>query len=1227
MHPNPKKRFGSCLSVLLVLALCLSLFAFPAAAVEFADMNPVDDPLVGESFEVDAVIPLASSKEGLDFSVFVPVEGMTAAELTAAIADGKLTVSLDRDAERPYVNEIIYPNQSMGGELEGWLDQAGNSMFTELALAEAELEGAVGVQVSFHAGNYFFSRSWYNPSAAPNADYSAPHANGGAYLDVCGYFNLNVNLDDAPIGNAPVKVTPYITFHTMWEMYKDIEKIAAEGKKNGLYVELLSVGNSTSGRNIPYLIVADEKSSVDNWLSFAELAETKPAEALEKLEKGELDDIRVPVLFSNVHANEVAAADGVMRFASMLVSEKTVPYKTLAGFTEEGKAELATEMGEKGAAGSLAVPDLIADKASYLGFITAENEGQSGALDLEKYYEIEDKEIKISDLLKDVFFILVPEENVDGRTFITRTASNGYDLNRDNSFQTTPETIGMQKLIGSFNPVSFTEFHGRVEAFQCEPCDPPHEPNFEYDLLAEHLIPGGEALGITAVANNDGYNSYVIPQRDYLVYTGEGENTFWADPWDDMSTSYTPQFAMLHGTVAYTVELPAYNDHTTQAVQYGILGQAVYVASEKLSYVKNQTTAYLRGVENFNSDAYELVGQWFCDQNDVEGAEMELFRPEFKGENENGNFYPECYIIPLNAELQSNLQAASDMLVWLTRNDVKVNLTKSAFTYEGVEYPAGTMIVSMYQAKRSVANGALYDGTLIQSWTVLYSEGITSFNETRGFDMITVTEPAEYTEIIKACGETLDYEAALAFAETFTGSFSGIENMDVIIANSSEASTAAVNALLKAGCKVGMVTEGKYKGDFICSYEDYLNVSDFIITATGVEASCIKASLITCAPTVFVTGASAESTAGFLYSSQASNAGWNYDMAALRMMGFNVTEDVAKADALIGCSAVKGDALDAVKAGLPAIVYSRNGVNSLGIEGLTYTALSGAMDCLAYVTYPTETLVNASYIAEGDDVLYGYGLGYFSAVPEGADVLVAIDGSKTPTEGFIPTNTEELKANFEVYLNGSAQGISYAENGMNVVCFANTLTNKLHQRDEYAYISNFIFSSLLGDDYVAADAFDGAAMAWAVENGLVADEALAAADCTRSDAVTFLWKLAGSPAAEAKANFSDVADDADYAAAVDWAYSLNITNGVSATEFAPDKICSRAEIVTLLWRAANEPAAEGENAFEDLTADWYAVAVQWAVNEGILKGTSATTFSPNMNCSYNHILTVLFRAQ
>ena len=1006
-------------------------------------------------------------------------EGVTVTENDLA----SIVWSMDKDETQSYVSEEQYPNQTKGGELSTWQTSKKTPLFTVESCTLAEENGTTYLCLSFSSACYWGS------------DPSAPHSNGGSYLDVCGYFNLTAKLGETALGSAAVKIVPYDSFHTMQEIYEDLDNMVTYAADNtNLYVKKFSMGTSSGAiyepLDMPYMILAKNAQAVSEWLAFCDKAETDPTGTLKDIAAGKYDDLKVPVMYSNIHPNEVAATDGVMAFAWMLIesaaADGKLDYTKLTGFTDEGKAELAAEMGPVGAAGSTAVPDLVKDTATYLGYLTAGNRG-SGVIDLDKYYTSEDVSLTVDELLDDVFFILVPEENVEGRTYVTRHPSGGYDLNRDNSFQTTAETQNMQHLIATFNPTLLAEFHGRIKGFQVEPCDPPHEPNFEYDLLAKHLLSAGEALGIAAVANNDGYNSYVTPQRDYLYYTGNktadgADETYW-EPWDDMSTSYTPQFAMLQGTIAFTVELPAYNDDTVQAVQYGCLGQSVYVAGEKNSILTCQVQIYERGVTNANSDSHDMVGQWLCNQYDVEGAEAGLFRPEYTGEGENGNFYPECYIIPLDGANQSNLQAAYDMMTWLSRNDVKILVTEQPVTVDGVTYPAGTMVISMYQAKRSVANGALYDGTFITDWTDLYSEGITSFAATRGFDMVTVAKPAVYQTVSAACGSWMGYDDCKLYVAANKGTyFTGKHGADVVISNASENSTAAVNALLQAGKTVGMVTDAQsgFYGDFICSYADFLTVADkFTVSATGIsqkDAGYPAATTISKAPVVYITGAAGKNSSGFVYTSQVSSAAnWNYDRCAMELMGFETTTDLSAATGIIGASRPNADALAAIQSGTPYIGYGSNSSTVAKLIGAARSSASG-MDCLGFVTYPTTTLVNASYVVDGDDILYGYGLGWFSEIPEGAQVLVQMDGSKTPTEGFIKANTDSGKEKMNAYLDNSVQAIQYQGadtegNQVNVVLFANSLTNKVHQRDEYAFISNFLFSSVLSSEaYVPTEA-------------------------------------------------------------------------------------------------------------------------------------------------------------
>ena len=136
------------------------------------------------------------------------------------------------------------------------------------------------------------------------------------------------------------------------------------------------------------------------------------------------------------------------------------------------------------------------------------------------------------------------------------------------------------------------------------------------------------------------------------------------------------------------------------------------------------------------------------------------------------------------------------------------------------------------------------------------------------------------------------------------------------------------------------------------------------------------------------------------------------------------------------------------------------------------------------------------------------------------------------------------------------------------------------------------------------------------------------AACTRSQAVAFLSRAAGSPTPKTDANpFADVTADAYYYDAVLWAIEQGITKGTSDTTFSPNAACTRAQIVTFLWRAQKAPAADGVNPFSDVAADaYYANAVLWAAENGITGGTTATTSSPHRDCTRAQFVTFLYRA-
>ena len=166
---------------------------------------------------------------------------------------------------------------------------------------------------------------------------------------------------------------------------------------------------------------------------------------------------------------------------------------------------------------------------------------------------------------------------------------------------------------------------------------------------------------------------------------------------------------------------------------------------------------------------------------------------------------------------------------------------------------------------------------------------------------------------------------------------------------------------------------------------------------------------------------------------------------------------------------------------------------------------------------------------------------------------------------------------------------------------------------------------------VIRSAFYYDAVQWAVKNGVTngtsADTFSPDESCTRYQIVLFLWRAAGKPEAKAAVSFTDVSPGDSFYKAVQWAVECGITRGTGDSAFSPYAPCTRAQIVTFLYRAAGSPAADGQCRFFDVAADsYYRDAVVWAGGRGITLGTSATTFSPDQPCTRAQVVTLIYRA-
>ena len=254
-----------------------------------------------------------------------------------------------------------------------------------------------------------------------------------------------------------------------------------------------------------------------------------------------------------------------------------------------------------------------------------------------------------------------------------------------------------------------------------------------------------------------------------------------------------------------------------------------------------------------------------------------------------------------------------------------------------------------------------------------------------------------------------------------------------------------------------------------------------------------------------------------------------------------------------------------------------------------------------------------SYSVSVDDVKHGT----VTVSPESASKGDTVTITATPDKGYV---LESLTV-----LDKDGKALTLTDKGSGKYIFvmpAGKVTVKAVFMDDNTML-NF-FTDVHAEDYY----YD--AVLWAAQKGItggMSDTLFAPnAACTRAQIVTFLWRAAGSPEPKALSSFADVPADAYYAKAVAWAVENSITNGTTDTTFGPDETCTRAHGVTFLYRAAKATASVGASAFTDVAdSAYYADAVKWATEQGITKGISSTLCGPDETCTRAQIVTFLYR--
>ena len=880
-----------------------------------------------------------------------PAVSAAAQTRTAASEEAKTqladsTVYMSEPAE---VKETVQGQASQAGKLTWTLDNEPIAYWKTWNMDSGTFTGQPFVTIEEKAdGNDLHLNLQFQKLFGDDLSLRSPHNIRRTYRKFIGKHELVGTSQDLSLTiRKNIVLRPYEDFHSHEEMLASIEKSRQDAKTDRL-VQIENIGKSAQGRDIKLGIISSDQKSIDDYLSTTNpQALTKPAEMLAALKNGNLD-YKLPVLINNTHADEQPAIDIITGLFKSFATKDQVSFKTTAA---DGSEKLVT--------------------------------------------------LKIQDLLKKFIFLFDFTENPDGDVLNTRALANGLDPNRDTGYQANPETRTVAGLINKWNPIALYDIHGFVKEFLIEPATPPHDPNFEYDLLADLMLDNAHHMGRAGVANS-GYDKYIIPKLD------------WGDGWDDSFSGYTAVYSMYHGILGHTIEIPEGNQESYKAGYYAVLGGLDYLAQNPDKLMEMRLNFYLRGINKVEDPKAE---------NELVGPDGQVVGRIKKGQEK---FFPDYYVIPMGVDKDNDTQEAFNMIDYFKRNGVLVKELKE----DSGNYKKGDLVVDMAQAKRGYANHVLYKGSNESKWAAMYAELVVNFPDMKGFkaqpvfgDKLFEGKLGEVTALRAARTNQVDEKAPY-----------------YVIANTSESAVKAVNKALAEGKKVYLTDDG-YIVDtptFTSLLDRYAIYGDALYKIP--QGPTLKPLKVYAPPHQFY-WAGVDSPA--------------HPALALKNMGFEIVDSPEEADVIV----LESNNYDKSLVGLkPTIVVGGSAMQhleKLGIlDGFDAERFKNGSDYegLMKAVIQDQDPLSSGYKKDG--LFYSNSGNWIAKIPANFRTLASIAGSDFYIAGWWPGN--EQLANKVVAIAGT-----YKEQPLFV--YAGNPTNRLHPVHFYRWISNAIFGSQLAE--------------------------------------------------------------------------------------------------------------------------------------------------------------------